>query len=577
MDCWPRDSAIELWQGHVDIEHLDLGFPYSDGEVGIVLDAGAHVSGTVIVDALACLPLSISCDVDVDVTRALASASLGVASSEDGRLVASLGAITLGIAPEDVDIEFSNCTGDIDDNLDELYDTAEPILLDMIQEQLQSWVDENARPRIDELLGQTLSFPVESAGIEATVAASGIDRDNRALQVAAHVGFRALEVSDCITPDGEVELDPDTGLTFTEWDPSPFALGISERVLDEAIQAAWQAGQMCFPAKDLSAFAGFVEGIPAGYDIQISFAFGRPPNVDIEPDGVHLDLGGMSAILDMVGPDGPSRAVFQGGASARAILDLEPSTNGLKLHMTDLEVVEMELTEGELPEGVEMQPIIDGLVFPFMLDFVGNLRVADGVVPISDYWVIINAVDYYDGAAAMSFELFITPTDDVGRPDTDVVEAPEGPVAPGTAAEVLLGGRDDRVPERLLRYSMFAPDSDDWTEPTFSPTFRIRQYVEGEYVYRFRAVDLAGNVDEDPAKVTFVVEDAPDLSHPDALPPPGDEPYDEEPGAGTKTTAGDGGCSCGQAPAAPPASPMPGIAIAVLLAAVSLTRRFRGR
>jgi hypothetical protein len=572
MDCWPRDSALELWEGHVDIEHLGLDFPFSEDEVGIVLDAGAHVTGTVLVDALACLPLSVSCDVDVDVTRALASAALGIAQGDEGRLVASLGDVTLAIAPEDVDLELSNCTGEIDDSLDVLYDQAEPMLLRMIQEQLQSWVDENVRPRIDELLGQTLAFPVESAGIEATVVASGIERDNRALQVSAHVGLRALEVSTCITPSGEVELDADAGLTFTEWDPSPFALGISERVLDEALYASWQAGSMCFPPKDLSGFAGFVEGIPEGVELQISFAFGQPPNVDIEPDGVHLALDGLSAVLDIVTPDGPTRVVFQGGATALALLELDPSTNGLRLRARDLAIAEIELIEGVLPEGVDVQAIIDGLVFPFMLDFVGNVRVADAVVPASDFWVIVNAVDYYDGAAAMAFELFITPTDDVGRPDTIVVEAPEEPVTPGTSVSVLVGGRDDRVPERLLRYSILRPEDPEWAEPTFSPTFTIRQYAQGEFVYRIRAIDLAGNVDEDPAKITLVFESLPDLSHPDALPPPGDEPSEDGPPA--TQTAGAGGCSCGLAPVAPPASPMPGVALALLIAAVSLTRRW---
>lgn len=572
MDCWPRDSAIELWQGHVDIEHLGLDFPFSDDEVGIVLDAGAHVTGTVLVDALACLPLSISCDLDVDVRRALASAALGVAQGDEGRLVASLGDVTLLLAPEDVDIEFSNCTGEIDDNLDELYDQAEPMLLRMIQEQLQSWVDENARPRIDELLGQTLAFPMESAGIEATVAASGIERDNRALQVSAHVGLRALEVSTCITPSGEVELEEDAGLAFTEWDPSPFALGISERVLDEALLAAWQGGSMCFPPKDLSAFAGFVDGIPADVELQISFAFGQPPNVDIEPDGVHVELGGLSATLDIVTPDGPAEVVFLGGATALASLELDPATNGLRLRTRDLAIADIEQVEGVLPEGVEMQAIIDGLIFPFMLDFVGNVRVADSVVPASDFWVIVNAIDYYDGAAAMAFELFVTPTDDVGRPDTIVVEAPEEPVTPGTLVNVLVGGRDDRVPERLLRYSILRPAETEWSEPTFSPTFAMREYAEGEFVYRIRAIDLAGNIDEDPAKVTIVFDEPPDLSHPDALPPPGDEPSEDAVPA-TETT-GAGGCSCGQAPTAPPASPMPGVAIACLIAAVSLTRRW---
>lgn len=573
MDCWPRDSVLEVWQGHVDIEHLDLDFPFSDDEVGIVVDAGAHVTGTVLLDAIACLPLSVSCDMDVTVNRALATASVGVASGPDGRVDAGLGDVTLAILPEDLDIEFSNCTGEIDDRLDDLYDQAEPMLLDMIQEQLQTWIDENVRPQVDALIGQTMSFPIEGQGLEVSVSASGIERQNRALLMGASLGLRATEVSDCIVPNGEVELSPDGGLSFTEWEPSPFALGISERVIDEALYATWQAGSMCFPAKDLSGFAGLVEGIPEGIDMQLTFQLGAPPDVDVQPDGIHVALPGVSAILDMVTADGPVQAVFEGGASAMAVLELDPATNGLHLHTTHLEITDMELTAGELPEGVELRAVVDGLVFPLILDYVGNARIADGVLPVSDYWVIVNAIDYYDGAAAMAFELFVTPDDDNGRPDTLLVQGQEEPVEPGTPVTVQVGGRDDRVPERLLRYSMQRPDETEWTEPDFAPSFTLRQYGDGEWVYKVRAVDLAGNVDDEPLKITLTIESAPDLSHPDALPPPDDDVPDDGAGPTGEPIDETGGCSCRQAPAVPTSSPIPGIAMAVILAVVSLTRR----
>ena len=573
MECWPRDSSLDLWQGRVEIEHLNLGFPFSDDEVGIAFDAGARVTGTVILDAIACLPLSVSCDMQVDVDRALANASIGVAPGQGGRLTTQLGAIDLVIEPGDIDIEFSNCTGEIDDRLDELYDQAEPILLNIVREQLQSWIDDNVRPRVDALLGQALSFPVESAGVEATITASGIDRANRALQLSASVGIRALAISDCITPDGETELAADTGLQFTQWEPSPFAIGITERVLDEALLAAWQAGNMCFPAKDLSALDGLIEGIPPGVDMQLTFALGAPPNVDIQPDGVHLTLAGISAILDASTDEGTTRAEFHGGATARAVLDLDPATNGLHLRTTDLTIEEMDMTEGELPDGVDLRAVIENLVFPTIYDYVGNVRIIDSVVPASGFWMIVNAIDYYDGAAALAFELFIEPEDDTGRPHTIVRVGPDEVVRPGTAVAVRVGGEDDLIPERLLRYQMLRPGEDEWTELSFSPTFTLRQYGEAEWVYRIRAVDLAGNVDDDPAKLTLVVEGAPDLDHPDTLPRPDDEEADDPEATASQADAA-GGCSCRQAPQPTPASSWPGITLALAVAVVSLTRRW---
>lgn len=571
MDCWPRDSALELWQGQVDIEHLDLSFPFDDDQVGIVFDAGAHITGTALLDAIACLPLSISCDLDVTVNRAIANAAIALGTGEDGKLIAQLGAVDIAIDPNDLDIEFSNCTDDIDDRLDQLYDQAEEALLRIAHDQIQRMIDDNVRPKVDALLGTTLAFPVESAGVEATIGPSGILRGNRALLLTASVGIEPTTISDCITPDGEVVLPPDSELAFTEWDPSPFALGLTDRVLNEAVAAAWQAGQLCFEPKDLSAFDGLFDGLPAGVDMQLQFGLGAPPLVDIEPDGVHMTLAGVSAILEMQTPDGPASAVFRGGATARAILELDPATNGLHLRTTDLAIADMQLTDGALPDGVDLQAVIENLVFPMIQDFVGNVRIADSVVPVSDYWVIVDAIDYYDGSAAMAFELFKNPDNDTGRPDTIIEEGPAEPVLPGAPASIRVSGVDDLVPARLLRYQILLAGEDEWTDATFSGSYQVRQYAEGEWVYRVRAVDLAGNVDEDPAKITLVVEAEPDLDHPDALPPPPDDDGGD-PDATATETDGDGGCSCRQAPGIP-ASPWPGVAIALVLAAAILSRR----
>ena len=81
-------------------------------------------------------------------------------------------------------------------------------------------------------------------------------------------------------------------------------------------------------------------------------------------------------------------------------------------------------------------------------------------------------------------------------------------------------------------------------------------------------VDLAGNVDADPLKVTITIEEEHDRDHPDARPPREREdpapvrPVDE---------SGGGGCSCRVGQADEPAA----AAFLLLTAAVSLTRRRR--
>ncbi|MBI2897449.1 MAG: hypothetical protein HYY06_28075 [Deltaproteobacteria bacterium] len=536
-DCWPSDSRFELSQGQLALDDVDLSFPLGQAELGMELQADVRASGTALLDAIGCLPLSVSCDVAIVADAVRMSGSL---VARPGAL--ALGGVEIEVDPASLELELTSCTGDIEEVLESVYEQLEPAILDLLRSRLETWIDQEVRPRIDQALAATLAIPIDMANVDATVRMGTAMVGADAVELVAWVGLAPRELSACV-PQTAPELEADGGVELTDWDPSPFALGVSERVLDEGMLATWQSGLMCFEPHDLSAFDGLIEGLPEGVDFQVAFTLEQPPDVELTPDGVDVTVDGVSAAVHYQSAGGAGDAVIEGSAAARASLEIDPATNGIRFRITDPVVGEMDLASGELPPGADLGPFIDEIVFPMLLDFVGDLRVLDAVIPVSDYWVIGNAIDYHEGSASLAFELFAEPeTDEIG-PDTFVREAPRAFVAPGEGVRIVVGGSDDLVPERLLRYQIREEDGGDYSEPTFSPTFTIRKYDTGAFAYEVRAIDLAGNVDPDPAKITIEVEEvSASGDHRPALPPPEDESEADARPAGPDPV--EGGCFC---------------------------------
>lgn len=102
----------------------------------------------------------------------------------------------------------------------------------------------------------------------------------------------------------------------------------------------------------------------------------------------------------------------------------------------------------------------------------------------------------------------VTWTVDDLRPTTSIVEGPASPSTPGDS-HFTFSGNDDHTPTDDLRYECalddgaFEPCTREWT---------ASDSTTGERELRVRAVDLAGNVDPNPATWSWYVDMAPSIS-----------------------------------------------------------------
>jgi MYXO-CTERM domain-containing protein len=575
LDCWDEPSTFEITDGHLTVDDIDMSLPIDHGELGVNIETSVHGTGTIFLNAIGCLPLSATCDVTIEANHVAMSSNLELGHGDDGQFVAGLGDVTFDLQPDDVDFSFANCTGGIEDRLDTLYDQAERGILSMMQTQLQTFVDASIRPQIDQVLSGSLALPLDSADLDATVAIQDAAIRSDAVEISAQVGLTPRTVSACIPAAEAPDSSGRDEIQFTRWDPNPFAISVTEHMANEGMTAAWLSGKLCFPPKDLSGLGGVVPGIPEGVDLTLAFAIGAPPQIAFDPDGLRVSFDQVEASVHYTSPEGEGDAVLAGAASARALLEFDPATNGIHLSTFDLATEDLAPVSGELPAGTNLTSIIDDLVFPTLLQLVGDVRIMDAVLPLQGYWVIVDAVDYFDGAAAIAFELFATPADDTVGPDTEVVDAPTDVVPKAREVTIHVSGSDDQVPVRLLRYQLRDEEGGTYSEPSFSPVFRVRKYRAGSFSYELRAIDLSGNVDPEPARFTLQVsEDVEQSDHPDALPPPDhhDTPADAYP----SYTQDKGGCTC-RAGGGTPSRSVEGLFGAVLALVMVGRRRRPGR
>lgn len=346
---------------------------------------------------------------------------------------------------------------------------------------------------------------VELGEMELELALSHFDLDpNRGVSAAGAAAVSAIGAPPREPSAGAAAGDP----LPDAFGPGAFQIAVSDRTINQALREAQDAGlfeiDLAEIAPDLDASAaGFADqlGLPAGADIGLEIELGQAPEAAFarEGAGVWIDMGELEARVTVDEPGVTEREVRVAvGASARVTAEttergafvLEPAEldlRGLAVHSGDSAIA---------ADPARLEAFLSDAARPMLADALAELPIAPAVEPAEGVYVWLRAIEADSGWLRAAFDLAVADPDDNTLPSTELVDPP-AVIGAGTT-EIEATGRDSRTPTPLLRYRAWLDGEPLNSEPEFGGVIPVSAPA-GEYTLEVAAVDLAGNIDTEPA------------------------------------------------------------------------------
>ncbi len=241
---------------------------------------------------------------------------------------------------------------------------------------------------------------------------------------------------------------------------------------------------------------------------------------DFDNDGQYTDASGMTPTFSAAALDGPItvtvglRVIDDGGLSST-------SSAQITVNNSDPMIAEVRNDGPILIDSSTQITVtasdpagdVDPLSYEFDCDNDGVFEVTSQAEPttscpftsIGAFTVTVQVKDDDGGMATGSTVVTVIPLPDTMEPDTVLDTVPDNP-SDSSEARFTFSGSDDVTAAEALTFECQL-NTDDFTSCTSPQDYS--GLVNGEYTFRVRAIDGAGNVDSTPASHTWIINAAP--------------------------------------------------------------------
>ena len=510
---------------HVALEVHDFAITIpQEGRLRLYLNISADGEGELNVDdAYACFG-EMTCQDQIYVHDARATIDFDI-MIDGGKPKAVFQSVDLQLSEDDIDLNFSGCAAD--DIVNWGIDFAKEYLTDMLLEKVEGMAKDALGPKVEEMLGGIGAFSGQIQSMDITAALQDLFVKQGGVDIGVDVGLSSMfEPAECVRdhdPGAPSDLAGD--LPDLSQVASQLGLALNFGLVNNALYQVWRQGLTCITGDSLAALGiqiptehimQLLPGFPPGTTLDMEMRLAKPPRLTSTSGSDDVDTLDMVAVIEgvelkLIGhlPDGSDKTIDVGmDVSATMALGIDPSTNAMLATPVGMEVTRMDIDQVYAAEtgldSARLLQVVHEQMLPKLLDKFGAMPVTGPVFSKGEYAVILRGIGNNEAFLSVNADLFHIPTDDIGLPETSIIEYPTGPVSVANS-QVRVSRVDGMIPTELLRYEVTVNG-----EPR--PLTYVRKFpvgVAGEsatYDVQVRAVDLAGNTDDTPASVQVTVD-----------------------------------------------------------------------
>lgn len=513
---------------HVALEVHDFSITIpQEGRLRVYLDISADGDGELLVDDVYACFGEMTCQDQIYIHDARATIDFDI-MLDGGKPTAVFQNVDLQLSEDDIDINFSGCAAD--DVANWMIDFAKEYVTDMLLAKAEEMAKDALGPKVEEMLGGVGAFSGQIQSMDITAALQDIFVEEDGVDIGVDVGMSSMfEPAECVrdldegAPTDLAGEVPDLGQIASD-----LGLAVNFGLVNNALYQVWRQGLTCITGDSLAALGiviptdhimQLLPGFPPGTTLDMEMRLSKPPRLTSTYTGGgndDVDTLDMIAMIEgvelkLIGhlPDGSDKTIDVGmDVSATMALGIDPATNAMLATPVGMEVTRMDIDQVYAAEtGVDsarLLQVVHQQMLPKLLAKFGAMPVTGPVFSKGEYAVILRGIGNNEAFLSLNADLFHIPADDIGAPETSIIEYPSGPVSVENS-KIRVSAVDGMIPTELLRYNITV--NGEARPMTYVRSFAAGVAGEsGTYDVQVSAVDLSGNTDESPASVQITVD-----------------------------------------------------------------------
>jgi MYXO-CTERM domain-containing protein len=520
MTATQRNTHIQL-----EVHDFSITIP-EEGTLRLYLNISADGEGELFVDdPYACFG-EMTCQDTLYIHDARATIDFDI-MLDGGKPTAVFKQVDLQLSEDDININFSGCAaGDI---AEWMIDFAKDYVIDMLLDKAEEMAQQALGPKVEEMLGGIGAFEGEIQATQFSAALQDLFVRQGGVDIGVDVAMSSMyEPAECVrefddgAPQDVAGEVPDLGEVA-----SHLGLALNFGLVNGALYQVWRQGLTCIDGDSLAALGvhlptehimQLLPGFPPGTTLDMEMRLTKPPRLTSTQGGGSDDVDTLDMVavvegieLELIGhlPDGSDKTIEVGmDARATMALGIDPSTNAMLATPVGMEMTRMDIDQVYAAEtgldSARLLQVVHEQMLPKLLAKFGAIPVTGPVFSKGEYAVILRGIGNNEAFLTLNADLFHIPTDDIGAPETSIIEYPIQPVSVADS-KVRVSGVDGMIPTELLRYNVTV--NGEARPLTYVRTFAVGTAGEsGTYEVQVSAVDLGGNTDESPASTQVTVD-----------------------------------------------------------------------
>jgi len=297
-------------------------------------------------------------------------------------------------------------------------------------------------------------------------------------------------------------------MDFGDGGGADFAVAVTEGMVNELFQSAWQDGFFCFDEVSIASLLTLVEDYfdPDIVDLAGTASLGAPPRLVIEPDGISVTLENIQ--LDVTGVldgQGVTLLSLAGDVDGEGALGLDQGISAFTLGLRDLR---LDITRLYAEHFVSDVDTAEANISHFAENWVGawaaeqteDFVLFDTLYSLWEVILRVDRVEYETGGVAVYVDLYASDDPAVdGEPPNTVAQVV---TVTDDGGVLVLSGTDNR--EGALAYS-YKVDDGAWSSWAAETQVELTEIPPGDHEIQAIARDAWLNVDVTPAVAELVV------------------------------------------------------------------------
>lgn len=518
IDCGSffQATTIQTHRGQIKlaIENISIAL----GSNTLTIDITGDIEAGANLDMSVCSLPKDNCDAALSAKGVSIHAVVGVGVTQCVPTV-SVTEFQLFVDERNVGISLDNCGG---------YGLAFSIIEDWLRRQMLDYaktelgdyvptiIQDQVSALTTDLLSEALTFEKVSFKAQPEI----VQVDSTGLTI----GFAALAQADTIAECARgVAVPPLATSVPSIVLPANTSVGVSQRIAQNLVTAAWQAGWMCL---DLSSVVPEIstvfQSVLPGAKTAVTVNVMQSPTVVFDNSKVGGAKLALPAIAGSVSIDVPNErdysASFSTGFSLGANVSIKRENNQIVLSPREVQVAPVDVTLGDANIGITeegLQRFIRGSVAPLFTTRLQELPMVSALFDASLVAVIVESLHTTSSAIIAEIGIAGIVGNDNVPPATKVMG--QIPQTSGPSLELTVASTDDTTDASMVRH-LIEVDGKRQRSITTGGTVVIGPMTAGRHSVRIAAVDLVGNTDPEGSKFELMVDATPPTVYFDGSP-----------------------------------------------------------